>query len=139
MTGPGGLTLYLLKSEADFDYYDPQRIYTAEDQAFFGATIMRSLVAYSYSSDPSTSNALVPDMATDTGSANADVTVWTFTLRDGLTWQDGSPVTCEDVKYGVSRTFATDVINGGPLYAYEYLDIPTADDGSSQYKGPYSK
>ena len=76
---------------------------------------MRSLVAYSYSSDPSTSNALVPDMATDTGSANADVTAWTFTLRDGLTWQDGSPVTCEDVKYGVSRTFATDVINGGPL------------------------
>ena len=77
-------------------------------------------------------------MATDTGTANADATQWTFTLRDGITWQDGSPVKCEDIKYGVSRTFATDVINGGPTYAIEYLDIPKADDGSSLYKGPYS-
>jgi peptide/nickel transport system substrate-binding protein len=128
----------LLKSESDFDYYDPQRIFTPEDQAFFGATIMRSLVAYHYSSDPAVANTLVPDMATDTGTANSDATMWTFTLRDGLTWQDGSPVKCEDVKYGISRTFATDVINGGPVYAIEYLDIPKADDGTSAYKGPYS-
>jgi peptide/nickel transport system substrate-binding protein len=37
----------------------------------------------------------------------------------------------------VSRTFATDVITGGPTYAIQYLDIPTAKDGSSVYKGPY--
>ena len=138
ISGPGGGTIYLLKDATDFDYYDPQRIYTPEDQAFFGATIMRSLVAYKYSSDPAEANTLVPDMATDIGTANADATSWTFTLRDGLTWQDGSPVKCEDIKYGVSRTFATDVINGGPLYANEYLNIPRADDGTSQYKGPYS-
>jgi len=135
--GPGG-TIYLLKAETDFDYYDPQRIYTPEDQAFFGATYMRSLVGYHYSSDPAVANTLVPDMATDTGTANADATIWKFTLRDGLTWQDGSPVKCDDVKYGVSRIFATDVINGGPTYAIEYLDIPKADDGTSAYKGPYS-
>ena len=99
---------------------------------------MRSLVAYRYSADPSQAITLVPDMATDTGTANADATIWTFTLRDGLTWQDGSPVKCEDVKYGVSRTFATDVINGGPTYAIKYLNIPTAEDGTSQYKGPFS-
>jgi peptide/nickel transport system substrate-binding protein len=128
----------MLKSESDFDYYDPQRIYTPEDQAFFGATIMRSLVAYQYSADPADARTLVPDMATDTGTANADASVWTFTLRGGLSWQDGSPVTCDDVKYGVSRTFATDVINGGPTYAMAYLNIPKADDGSSLYKGPYS-
>ena len=117
----------MLKNATDFDYYDPQRIYTGEDLAFFGATIMRSLVAYKYSSDPAVANTLVPDMATDTGTANADATQWTFTLRDGLTWQDGSPVKCEDIKYGVSRTFATDVINGGPTYAIAYLDIPKAE------------
>ena len=132
-----GSTIYLLKSETDFDYYDPQRIFTGEDFAFFGATIMRSLVAYKYSPDPTEARTLVPDMATDIGTDNADATSWTFTLRDGLTWQDGSRVTCEDVKYGVSRTFATDVINGGPTYAIEYLKIPRADDGTSQYKGPY--
>ena len=35
-------------------------------------------------------------------------------------------------------TFATDVINGGPTYAIKYLNIPTAEDGTSQYKGPFS-
>jgi peptide/nickel transport system substrate-binding protein len=30
---------------------------------------------------------------------NADGTVWTFTLRDGVTWHDGKPFTAEDVKY----------------------------------------
>ncbi len=76
-------------------------------------------------------------MATDTGTANADATEWSFTLRDGLTFQDGSPITCADIAYGISRTFATDVINQGPTYQIQYLDIPTKDDGTSQYPGPY--
>ena len=37
----------------------------------------------------------------------------------------------------MSRTFATDVITGGPTYASQYLDIPTDKDGTSVYKGPY--
>jgi peptide/nickel transport system substrate-binding protein len=128
----------MLKNATDFDYYDPQRIYGPEDFAFFGATIMRSLVTYKASTDPTQATTLVPDMATDTGTSNADATTWSFTLRDGLSWQDGSPLKCEDIKYGVSRTFATDVINGGPTYAIRFLDIPKDDDGSSSYKGPYS-
>jgi peptide/nickel transport system substrate-binding protein len=120
-----------------FQDMDPQRIYTGEDIAFFSATIMRSLTAYKYSTDPSEATTIVPDAATDTGTPNADFTEWKFTLKDGLKWQDGSDVTCADFAYGASRTFATDVIVGGPTYAIPYLDIPTADDGSSAYKGPY--
>ena len=62
---PGG-TIYMLKNATDFDYYDPQRVYTGEDLAFFGATIMRALVAYKYSPDPAEGVTIVPDMATDT-------------------------------------------------------------------------
>ena len=116
-TNCDGNTIYLLKNATDFDYYDPQRIYTPEDEAFLAPRTMRSLVAYKYSANPAEATTLVPDMATDTGTTNSDATIWTFSLRDGLAWQDGSPVKCEDVKYGVSRTFATDVINGGPTYA----------------------
>jgi len=137
--GTKGGTLYMLKNAADFDYYDPQRVYTGEDLAFFGATITRSLVSYKYSSDPAQGVTIVPDMATDTGTASTDAKTWSFTLRDGLTWQDGSPVKCEDVAYGVSRTFATDIINNGPTYAIVYLDIPKNSDGSSKYDGPYKK
>ena len=68
---------------------------------------------------------------------NATFDEWTIGLRDGVTFQDGSPITCADIAYGVSRTFATDVITGGPTYAISMLDIPKADDGSSIYKGPY--
>jgi peptide/nickel transport system substrate-binding protein len=137
-TGQAGGTIYMLTHAEEFLTIDPQVIYTGEDLAFFGATLMRSLTTYVISPDPVEGTTLTPDMATDLGTANADATEWSFTLRDGLTWQDGSEVTCEDVKYGVSRTFATDVINGGPTYAISYLDIPTDDEGASQYKGPYT-
>jgi len=138
-TQTAGGTIYLLKNATDFDYYDPQRVYTGEDLAFFGATTMRSLVAYKYSPDPAEGTTVVPDMATDIGTPNADATSWSFTLKDGLTWQDGSPLKCEDIKYGVSRTFATDVINGGPTYAIAYLKIDKdPDTGASMYPGPYT-
>ncbi len=62
---------------------------------------------------------------------------WAFTLRDGVKWEDGSDVTCADIKYGVSRTFAQTVITDGPTYAISLLDIPKDKDGNSIYKGPY--
>lgn len=145
-----GGTLYMLQSGNLWNHVDPQRAYTGEDLAFFGATIYRGLEAYQYSTDAATATGLVPDLATDTGTASADAKTWSFTLKDGVKFQDGSPITCEDVKYGVSRTFATDIITDGPTYQIQYLDIPTVDgytkdkDGKPQattvstYGGPYS-
>lgn len=34
---------------------------------------------------------------------NDDYTVWTFTLREGMTWSDGTPITTEDVVYSFQR------------------------------------
>jgi peptide/nickel transport system substrate-binding protein len=134
-----GGTIYVLTQSEQWNHVDPQRVYTGEDLAFFGGTIMRGLTSYKFSADPTEGTSLQPDLATDLGTSTEGGKVWSFTLREGVTWQDGSDVTCEDVKYGVSRTFATDVINQGPTYAVVYLDIPTEDDGSSAYKGPYTK
>ncbi len=135
--GQAGGTLYILMHGDQWNQVDPQRIYTGEDLAFFGATIMRSLTAYKFSPDATEGTSLTPDLATDLGTATDAGKTWAFTLRDGVTWQDGSAITCEDLKYGASRTFATDVINQGPTYAIAYLDIPSDADGSSAYKGPY--
>jgi peptide/nickel transport system substrate-binding protein len=132
-----GGTLYVLTQGEQWNHVDPQRVYTAEDLAFFGATTMRALTAFKVSADPIEGTTLVPDMATDLGTPANGGRDWSFTLRPGVTWQDGTDVTCEDIKYGVSRTFATDLINQGPTYAIAYLDIPTEVDGSSAYKGPY--
>ncbi|NJD30203.1 MAG: hypothetical protein FIA92_18210 [Chloroflexi bacterium] len=140
-----GGTIYILTQAEEWDDIDPQRAYTGEDLAFFGGTIMRALTAYTYSEEAVTANTLTPDLATDTGTANATADEWSFTLRDGVTWEDGSDLVCEDVKYGVSRTFANDVITNGPTYAVQYLDIPSnpvteGDDAVflSAYYGPYN-
>ena len=118
-------------------HVDPQRIYTGADIAFFGGYTTRTLTNYKYAPGGD-GNTIVPDMATDTGTPNADATSWQFTLRDGVSFEDGTPVTCADIKYGVSRTFATDIITDGPQYAVSMLDIPKAEDGTSTYKGPYN-
>ena len=133
-----GGTIYILSNAEQLLSLDPQVIYTGEDLAFLGATIMRSLTTYQLSPDNNEGTSLVPDMATDTGTASNGGKTWKFTLKDGITWEDGKPVTCADVAYGTSRTFATDIIQGGPTYAIAYLDIPQNEDGSSAYKGPYS-
>ena len=132
---PGG-TIRILSSADSLASLDPQVVYNGEDFAFLGATITRTLTAYAISADRIEGTSLVPDMATDTGRASNQFTKWEFTLRDGITWQDGTPVTCADVKYGTSRTFDVGISQGGPTYAVTYLDIPTAEDGSSEYQGP---
>ncbi|MEO7070681.1 MAG: ABC transporter substrate-binding protein [Nostocoides sp.] len=118
--------------------WDPQRIGSRADMAFATRTITRTLTAYQPSGTVGQQSRLVGDLATDIGHPSADRKTWSFTLRAGVAWQDGSPVTCEDVKYGVSRTFATKDILGGPAYALVMLDIPKAPDGTSVYAGPYA-
>ena len=132
----GGTITYLTQSEA-WTHADPQRNYTGMHIAWFGSYLQRTLTAYDRKPGAEGS-AVVPDLATDTGKATNGNKTWEFTLRDGSTFEDGSPITCEDIKYGVSRTFATDVITDGPTYAIGMLDIPSLADGSSAYKGPYS-
>lgn len=135
--GQKGGTLNVLTLSEQFQHLDPQRNYTGIDLAFTSGFLNRTLTQYKYASGPD-GVTLVPDMATDTGTPNEDSTQWSFTLRDGVSFQDGTPVTCADIKYGVSRTFATDVITDGPGYALTMLDIPKDAEGASVYKGPYN-
>jgi peptide/nickel transport system substrate-binding protein len=119
--------------------WDPQRIASRDDVAFAARVFARSLTAYAPSTDPAGQARLVGDLATTTGTPSKDLKTWSFTLRDGVKWQDGSPVTCADVAYGISRTFATDVVKGGPTDALAVLAIPRRPDGTSTYAGPYAK
>lgn len=134
--GQAGGTLTILSPAEQFLTLDPQVIYTGEDLAFLGATIMRSLTAYQVAPGDNEGTTLVPDMATDTGTVTNEGKTWSFTLRDGMKWEDGSPVTCEDVAYGTSRQFDTGLAEGGPVYAVSYLDIPVDEEGNSAYAGP---
>ncbi|MEI6868201.1 MAG: ABC transporter substrate-binding protein [Actinomycetes bacterium] len=133
-----GGTLYMVTHNGQFAHADPQRNYTGQDIAFFNTYVYRNLVVYKPAAGPSGSG-LVADLATNTGVPSNNAKTWKFTLRKGVKWEDGSAITCADVKYGVSRTYATDVITDGPAYALSMLNIPNNKDGSSQYAGPYKK
>jgi peptide/nickel transport system substrate-binding protein len=133
-----GGTVYSLEQSVT-QSLDPQRTYTGRDLYNMGRLFSRSLLTFPVGeTDPVKGQTPIPDLATDTGQSNEDATQWSFTLKDGPVWQDGKPVTCEDLKYGMSRTFATDVITGGPNYILGYLDVPEAPDGTPVYKGPYT-
>lgn len=74
---------------------------------------------------------IVPDLATSLGKASPDAKTWTYHLRKGVKFQDGSVITSKDVKYAVERTFAREALSNGPTYFSTYLK-----DGD-KYKGPY--
>ncbi|MEV2213527.1 ABC transporter substrate-binding protein [Streptomyces sp. NPDC050997] len=120
-----GGTLTIL-DDADFDHLDPQRAYTTEASSM-DYEIVRTLTGWQ---ETGSQPKLVGDLATDTGTSSEGATVWTFHLRHGVKWQDGTEVTAQDVKYGIERAFSPD-INGGPPYASQWLV------GGASYKGPY--
>lgn len=136
-----GGTLTMLSPLEKLQHLDPQLIYTGEDASFAQSWWQRQLVVYKVSSDPNEAASLVGDLATDTGTPNADGTQWVFALRGGAKWDDGTPLVCADIAYGISRQFDQASLGdggGGPTYMVDFLDIPKNDDGTSQYGGPFS-
>jgi peptide/nickel transport system substrate-binding protein len=73
---------------------------------------------------------LVPGTATSLGQVSANGLVWTYHIKKGLKYEDGSPVVAQDVKYAVERTYDRSVMNNGPSYFQNLLADP-------KYPGPY--
>ncbi len=109
---------------------DPSEAYFLNTLSILGGLVTRSLTQYTY--DEETGDmVLVPDLATDLGTSNADYTEWTFTIRGGVKWENGREVTAEDVRYGILRSFDRSTFPGGAAYSNDYFL-----DGD-KYKGPY--
>ena len=53
---------------------------------------------------------LVPGLALS-AEPNADASVWTFKLRDGVTWHDGKPFTADDVVYNFQSVWSNASLN----------------------------
>lgn len=112
----------------DFEHLDPQRTYVATAMNFV-RLITRQLTTYKTGSAEA-STVLTPDLATNLGESSDGGKTWKFTLKDDLKYEDGTPITAEDVKYGVERSFSP-IIDSGPQYAKLWLV------GGDKYTGPF--
>ncbi|MBB4917464.1 ABC transporter substrate-binding protein [Streptosporangium saharense] len=122
---PQGQTLHYLSRRANesFETANAQMVPTSRLR-----WVHRGLT--SWQTFPDKDTILVPDLATDTGTTADGGKTWTFTLKEGLKFSDGSPITAQDVKYGIERSFAP-MFQGGLGYHKTLLV------GGTDYDGPY--
>jgi peptide/nickel transport system substrate-binding protein len=75
---------------------------------------------------------LVPALATAPGVVSNNGLTWTYHLKSGVKYEDGTTVTSQDVKYAVERTFDRGVLPNGPNYFQALLG-----GNAAKYPGPY--
>ncbi|QNS08030.1 ABC transporter substrate-binding protein [Streptomyces xanthii] len=122
-----GGTLTVLNSSPQEDF-DPARLYTSGG-GNIPSLVFRTLTTRNRE-DGAAGAKVVPDLATDLGTPSKNATVWTYTLKKGLKYEDGSPITSADIKYGIERSFAAELSGGAP-YLRDWLI------GGADYEGPY--
>ncbi len=110
-------------------HLDPQRISAALD-ANVSRLLTRTLTTFKTEAGQA-SGELAADLATDLGRPSDNNKVWQFKLRDGIKWADGSPITCQHLKFGAERNFA-DAAKLSLPYARNYLQ-----DNTPAFKGPF--
>ncbi len=124
-TAAGG-TLRLLLTDAP-ESLDPGNMGLAYE-ADLARLYARSLVTYA----PTPGAAglrLVPDLAEGLGRPSDGGRAWTYRLRPGLTYEDGTPVRAADVKYAVARSNYSAQLTNGPHELRDAL--------AGLYRGPY--
>ncbi|MFD5973242.1 MULTISPECIES: ABC transporter substrate-binding protein [Streptomyces] len=123
----GTLTVLNRNPQQDFD---PARLYTSGG-GNVPSLVFRTLTTRNRE-DGAEGAKVVPDLATDLGRPNEDATVWTYTLKEGLKYEDGTAITSADIKYGIERSFAAELSGGAP-YLRDWLI------GGADYQGPYKE
>ena len=116
-------------NSGDWDTLDPGETYYGYSWDF-ARLYGRSLLVFK--SAPGTeSNELQPDLAEGLGEASPDGKTWTYKLRKGVKFEDGTEIKAADVKYAVLRSTDKATFPNGPAYFEDILDLP------EDYKGPY--
>jgi peptide/nickel transport system substrate-binding protein len=119
----GTLTIYSSSTEQSFDPATSQSLAITSQ-----GLVHRRLTTWDIR--PGQPPHVVPDLATNTGVPSDGGKVWTYTLKKGLKLSNGQPITSQDIKYGLERSFAPE-LSGGLGYHKTLLV------GGDQYTGPY--
>ncbi len=128
----GEITVLAPDPDDGIDSLDPASLWSVTDNGILQDLVLRSLTTFRQNEDGAYE--LVPDLATDLGTPNEDFTEWRFTLKDGVKWETGDPITAEEVAFGIKRSFDGDAFATGPGTAYSKPYF----DGGDEYNGPYA-
>ena len=127
VTAKGG-TVYVLDPYG-FDALDPANNYMSDSQEV-SRLIYRTLtfIKDTPGEDPS----IQPDLPESLGTPSDDGRTWTYRLRAGLKYEDGRPITAQDIKYGVMRSFDRDMFLAGATW------MPDLLENESGFQSPYA-
>jgi peptide/nickel transport system substrate-binding protein len=112
----------------DFESLDPANIYYAYGNNFL-RLYSRTLITYT-SKPGQEGSTFSPDLAQAMGTPSEENKVWTYKLKRGIKYEDGTEIKAKDIKYAVARTFDRSVIRNGPSYFAQQLD-------AEGYEGPF--
>ncbi|WP_206318307.1 ABC transporter substrate-binding protein [Actinacidiphila epipremni] len=129
---PGG-TMNVLERDS-YTHLDPGQIYVS-NEGQLATLIHRGLTTYKL--DNAGKYTVVGDLATNSGEQSDGGKTWTYHLKDGIKFQDGTPITSKDIRWSVERLFAPFITNG-PAYLQQWL----ANTAGTDYRkllpdGPY--
>jgi peptide/nickel transport system substrate-binding protein len=118
----GTITIY---AQSTPNTFDPTDIYYTDSNEI-GKLMFRTMTQFIIRKGQPV---LVPDL-TDLGTQSADGLTWTFKMKTGQKYEDGTEIKVEDLAYAIERMMDNDAFQNGPKYQFSYFDI-------GDYKGPY--
>ncbi|MCU7727558.1 ABC transporter substrate-binding protein [Actinoplanes sp. KI2] len=124
-----GGTLSVL-NQGGITHLDPARLYTSGG-GNIPSLLFRTLTTRNRQQGEAGAKP-APDLATDLGTPSDGARTWTYHLRDGVFFEDGTPITAADIKYGIERSFAPELPGGAP-YLRDWLQ------DAASYQGPYKQ
>ncbi len=118
-----GGTLHALERDS-YTHLDPGQIYVS-NEGQLATLIHRGLTTYKL--DASGNYTVVGDLATNSGEESDGGKTWTYHLKDGIKFQDGTPITSQDIRWSIERLFAPFETNG-PQYLQQWLANTSGSD-----------
>jgi peptide/nickel transport system substrate-binding protein len=118
---------YVYMTFGEIDTLDPAEAYDTSS-----GTVLENIyeTLYAYAGDSITE--YMPSLATDY-TVSSDGLTYTYTLREGVTFHSGNPMTCKDVEYSIERALVTNAPGSGVWFLAEALigtDANANDDES---------
>ncbi|MCI0687396.1 MAG: ABC transporter substrate-binding protein [Sporichthyaceae bacterium] len=120
---------------ADANSWEPARTYYAwvnDVQRLYVRTLM------GFAPDPIRAATVVPDLAEAPGEPNRNFTKFTYTLRDGITYEDGDRVTSGDIKHAIERLYQPGVLVADQTVTLRCLLAECDERNLPLYLGPRS-